>query len=388
MTDRRARIAAPVAALLLALGCATTAPPRLCGTTAFGIDVAFEGAAVATCEITPAGVAILTIRPEDPPPINVSPWFAFRLAGNPGPIRVRLEFEDGYARYWPKLSDDGKNWRPLSKRQVARSEDGTTMDLTIPGGRGVRWIAAQELLTGDDYDRWIAEFRAHSEVTVAVAGHSVQGRPIQVARTGAHPDSVVLLGRQHPPEVSGAIAMRHFVSAVLADTDLARRFRDRFSVIIAPLINPDGVARGHWRHNVNGVDLNRDWGPFSQPETQSIAGLLAELEGRGSTIRLMLDFHSTRSNLFYTQVPEDGARPLDFAREWLTRSRVRLPDYEFSHEARPPSGQANTKNYFFDRYGIAAITYEVGDETERSLIAGSAPVFAEEMMRLMLEHHP
>ena len=59
-----------------------------------------------------------------------------------------------------------------------------------------------------------------------------------------------MIGRQHPPEVTGAIAMHSFIDTVLADTDLARQFRDRFKLAIVPLMNPDGVAAGHWRHNV------------------------------------------------------------------------------------------------------------------------------------------
>jgi len=46
----------------------------------------------------------------------------------------------------------------------------------------------------------------------------------------------------------------------MGDSELAREFRRRFSIIMVPLLNPDGVVLGHWRHNVNGVDLNRDGG--------------------------------------------------------------------------------------------------------------------------------
>ena len=179
--------------------------------------------------------------------------------------------------------------------------------------------------------------------------------------------------------------MRSFVGAVLGDSALARSFRDRYSVIIIPLINPDGVALGHWRHNVNGVDLNRDWGTFTQPETQSVARLLESIERAGVSLELMLDFHSTRKNTFYTQLPEESASPVDFATAWLGRAKERLPDFEFKHDARARSGQANTKNYFFDTYGIPAITYELGDETDRQAIYDSTPVLAEEMMRAMLE---
>ena len=38
--------------------------------------------------------------------------------------------------------------------------------------------------------------------------------------------------------------------------------------------NPDGVDSGYWRHNSNGVDLNRDWIEFTQPETKAIKQFL------------------------------------------------------------------------------------------------------------------
>ena len=78
--------------------------------------------------------------------------------------------------------------------------------------------------------------------------------------------------------------------------------------------------------------------------------------------------------------PETG----DVGRIFL-EARERLPDYPFKHDARPVSERPTTKNYFYTRYGVPAITYETGDETDRDAITRSAVVFAEEMMRLMLE---
>jgi predicted deacylase len=159
-------------------------------------------------------------------------------------------------------------------------------------------------------------------------------------------------------------------------------------LIVLPLMNPDGVANGHARHNAGLADINRDWGPFTQPETSSVATLLDELADRGIEPRLMLDFHATKMSptmIFYTQVPEDDTDPPLFATNWLTRVKARLPDFEFTHDPRTPSGLDNTKNYFFSRYGIPAITYELGDEIERHLITEHTPVFAEEMMRVMLQ---
>src|SRR3546814_6550764 len=69
-----------------------------------------------------------------------------------------------------------------------------------------------------------------------------------------------------------------FVDELAADSPLARDFRERTLVIVLPLLNPDGVVEGNWRGNINGQDLNRDWGPFSQSETRRSEEHTSELQ--------------------------------------------------------------------------------------------------------------
>lgn len=390
-------IVARFATLLLALaifGCAPSidrvAPTnRFCENDYFLIDAQFEAGNFDACQVMEDGGFSITVLPEDSPPINNSPWYAFRVSPKrAGEVTVNLQIVDGDARYWPKISTDGRLWRPLDTSDVTRSEARDSFQFRLDVGESTLWVAAQELLTTAWYDSWIQELAAHDDIATRLLGRSVEGRPIHVAVTANRPEVVVLLGRQHPPEVTGAMAMHAFVDTVLGDSALAREFRDRFAIIIVPLMNPDGVVHGHWRHNVNGVDLNRDWGPFTQPETRSILPVLDTLDELGSNIRLMLDFHSTRSNLFYTQPVEESELAGNFASIWLSRAQQRLPNHEFTHDANETSEQANSKNYFFRRYGIPAITYELGDETDRNEIVRASPVFAQEMMRLLLEYPP
>ena len=136
------------------------------------------------------------------------------------------------------------------------------------------------------------------------------------------------------------------------------------------------------------MDLNRDWGPFTQPETQAVKSAIKPfLEGE-QRMAFFLDFHSTWKNLLYTQADDEMTSPPMFARDWLKAVDDRLDDdvYEFSREARHNSGKPISKNYMYDQFGISSITYEVGDHTNRSAIKTSATVFAEEMMTLLLRH--
>ena len=373
---------------LLGAGCVTVPPSNtFCESATFLIDRQFEGGNFHACSVADTTRAEILIRPEDDPPINRSPWYAFRVSSkSTETITVRLDFEHGYARYWPKLSTDGKSWTPAPPESVRRLDDDVAMEISLPPAEGPVWVSGQELITNPYYDEWVTELRDNDAVDLRVMGRSVMGRPIFVAESAPRPEVVYLIGRQHPPEVSGALAMRAFIRSVLGDSPLARQFRDRYTVVVIPLLNPDGIALGHWRHNVNGVDLNRDWGPFTQPETRGAADIVAAYDAAGARPALMLDFHSTRNSLFYTQLAEESSWRIDFATEWFRRFRERRPDFEFKHDPRPRSGQDNTKNFFFDRYRIPAFTYEIGDEEDRAAIEDTTPVFAEEMMRLLLEN--
>lgn len=350
------------------------------------VDDNFSGGNVGACEFSSNSVVSVVITPEDAPPINQSAWYSFRLSPRQASeFEISLRFVDGHARYLPKISEDGEHWATLGEDKYSISDDRSTLTIRLTERTDPLFVSAQELMVADDYERWMRKLAAHPELANKTLGRSIAGRPIQALVTQRRSEVVYLFGRQHPPEITGGMAMQRFVETVFADTPLAREFRARFMLILVPLINPDGVEAGHWRHNLGGRDLNRDWGPFTQPETQSIKRLIDELDADGISPKLMLDFHSTQRSRFYTQMPEDFDEELDFARDWLNRSRERMPEFDFLYDPRKPSGQENTKNFFFSTYHIPAITYEIGDEVDRELISSTTPIFAEEMMRVMLE---
>ena len=349
------------------------------------------------CDVNPANRFVFTIRPEkrtDPQgePINDSPWYGFRVdPKQAGAIRVSLNYENGRHRYQPKMSYDGVNWEvvPGSGKPEERSPK---YDLRIVMDGRPFFISAQEVFTSAAHDAWTAKIAKRSDVTQSIIGQSRDGYPIKMleVKTDANKKKpyVVWVGRQHPPEVTGALALLPFTEKVLDGSELSERFLNNFNLLVIPMMNPDGVKDGHWRFNKGGVDLNRDWGPFSQPETQAVKSAFQRFESGQDRIVFFLDFHSTWRNLFYTQADDEPATPPMFARDWLKAVDERLADnvYPFTREARHNSGSPISKNYMFDTYGISSITYEVGDHTPRSGIKISAKVFAEEMMKLLLKH--
>jgi len=397
-----------VSATLLLLGCQTVPAGQskglpefsgvaLCENGIAAISVNHATARINECTVGSSQKFELTIRPEKTvdtqgEPINNSAWYGFRV--DPiveSDIEVRLNYENGKHRYNPKLSYDGKNWTRLADDQVSKIGD-AKVDLNLAHDGRPFYISAQEIFTKSAHDAWSEKMASHDFVAMTAIGKSRDGYPIQMLEAKTEPSKekpyVVWVGRQHPPEVTGALALIPFTETVLGDSELAKRFLDHFNVLVVPMMNPDGVTDGHWRFNKGGMDLNRDWGPFTQPETQAVRDAFDRFENGGDEIAFFLDFHSTWRNLLYTQTDDEPTSPPMFARDWLANVEKNLDNniYEFTREPRANSGRPISKNYMYDRFGISSITFEVGDSTNREAIDISAKVFAEEMMKLLLKH--
>ncbi|MXO96572.1 peptidase M14 [Erythrobacter aquimaris] len=345
-----------------------------CSDGSVAIDTAFDAGALASCTVGDDGRISITLSPEDAPPINCSAWYAFRLHSNaPRVVGIDLNYTACGHRYEPKVSYDGVEWTYLDPAKVEVMEvEGTRMArLSIrTDGRPI-FVSAQEIIVPATYDAWLDGLEETGMVERETLGHSAEGRAIEIMYLGnpAAREQVVLVGRQHPPEVTGALAMFPFVETLLEHTELARRFRERFRVSAVPLLNPDGVVKGHWRHNTGGVDLNRDWGPFTQPETQLMRDVLVAIDNDPDRrLRLLLDFHSTGRDIFYTIPDELPTDPPLFTRDWLARYQDRMSGYEVTRDARHEVGRPISKAHAFDTYGVPAVTFELGDETDRTLI--------------------
>lgn len=357
-----------------------------CLASAFEVQDSFAGARRGTCKVTGDNSVQIAIRPESDGYINNSPWYAFKLVPSaPGDAVINIRYYGGNHRYAPKVSSDGLTWTPLDESNVTVSENRRDARVVVPLDGEPLFVAAQEVIPPMIYDAWNARISNEGGYSVGSAGTSLRGLNIPMFDTNPDGrDVLLLIGRQHPPEVSGAIAFFAFTEVILGDSDLATKFRERYRVIAVPMLNPDGVTGGNWRHNLDDTDLNRDWGPFKQPETAAVGELLDRIDAEGSRLRVFLDFHSTRENIFYTMTEETD--PPGFATEWLTRSDARIgDDYPFSERPGAPTNTVVAKNYIFLRYGIPSITYEVGDESDRVATRKAAVVFAEELMQLMLE---
>ncbi|NGP87650.1 M14 family metallopeptidase [Fodinibius halophilus] len=332
----------------------------------------------------------VVIEPENHP-INNSPWYAFKIWSDTNKtIDLQLKYKHGKHRYIPKLSNNGNQWRPIDTTKVRTDTTTGTATFELKVSAEPLWIAAQELLTWHSYRRWADSLASQHWVTLDTVGYSHQQRPIvkmNITQTEKDQSRGVLIitGRLHPPEVTGALASQIFINELTADTPLASQFRSEFEVWAYPFANPDGVQQGHWRHNAGGVDLNRDWKSFNQPETKAIRDDLAQI--KDDTLRKVyygIDFHSTDENIFYPINREIDTFPDDFTFHWIDSLKKAFPDYPVEVEAFDTSSPI-TKNWIYHTFGADGVTYELNDRANRDSLRTVTQKSARIIMRQLLD---
>ena len=340
-------------------------------------------------------IALITAENE---PINPSAWYAFKVWGNEKKtITLKLTYQNARHRYYPKLSKDGLNWTFLDAANYYEIDKGEELFgsgsqsraaiLNLEIGTDTLWVSAQELQTSQHVFQWMDEKAEAPFISVSEIGKSRQGRPLKCMHIGQGKDKQMLMviSRQHPPEVTGYLAMKAFIETVTADTKLAKKFRKKYDVYVVPLMNPDGVDNGHWRHNVGGVDLNRDWADFNQPETSAVRDFMREKAAKGGAFYFGIDFHSTWDDIYYTLPDSIESNLTGFTKKWLAATEAKLPGYK--PNVRPTTKLEPTfvsRNFFYVEFGAEALVFEIGDNTPRNFIKEKGKVSAEQLMEIIL----
>lgn len=337
-------------------------------------------------------------------PINPSPWYAFKVTSrSPKTIWVHLTYLNAKHRYFPKISRDGKTWqvvdstdcklikgpevKNLSFQENALSESAY---VRIHVDTKTTWIAAQELMTSPIVKNWSKELLKNTFVSSEIIGKSPQNRPFECLRIGqdnSESKIMIVIGRLHPPEVTGQFALQAFVESLCMDSELARKFRKEYTVYVVPMMNPDGVDHGHWRHNSGGIDLNRDWSDFNQPETQFVRDFLRKkLNGTQRKLYFGIDFHSTWDDIFYTNIPDKPSNMDGLIKRWFSALEQAIPDYKVNARGSKPDSGVISKAFFNKEFNAEALVYEVGDNTSRDFTILKSKTAAEKLMLLSLDY--
>jgi cytosolic carboxypeptidase protein 6 len=337
-------------------------------------------------------------------PINPSPWYAFKVsAKTPRTIWIHLTYLNAKHRYFPKISRDGKTWQTVDSTDCRLEKDTVSKTRTfqenalsefayvrIRVDERPLWVAAQELMTSKTVSDWTKILRKNSFVSKEIIGKTAQNRPLTAIRIGENKDDskiMIVIGRLHPPEVTGQLAMQTFVETLCENSETAQKFRQNYTVFVVPMMNPDGVDNGHWRHNSGGIDLNRDWADFNQKETQIVRDFLRKkLNGTNRKLYFGIDFHSTWDDIFYTNTVEKPTNMDGLIKQWFAELEKAIPNYKVNARPSKIAPGVISKAFFNREFNAEALVYEVGDNTPRDFTVLKSKTAAEKLMLLALEY--
>jgi len=348
----------------------------------------FDGAHLNGFQKENDSTAILIINPENIP-INNSAYYAFKTwSDTPKVFYYKFQYPKGYKhRYIPKIRINN-NWSIIDSTSIFKKDSIVTIKLNLT--KEVITIAAQEVQSSLDVFNWYSDLARGKQhiVSIKSAGKSTLGRNLPVLDIGLGDkkgkEIIVLLTRQHPPEVTGFFAYQYFVETLLNGSELSNNFLSRYRVLAFPIMNPDGVDLGHWRHNAGGVDLNRDWSVYNQPEIkQTVKFINKAVKKSSSKLILGLDFHSTWYDVFYTNKERKNTTLPQFNDDWFKALENNIPNYKVNDQPGK-STRPVSKGWFLYAHNATGITYEIGDKTSKDSIKQISRISAEQMMRILL----
>lgn len=331
------------------------------------------------------------ILPENTP-INKSPWYGFRIwSDTKSKIQLNIDYGEDYRhRFIPKISFDGIEWEVMADSLYTMDSLSGSVMLDLELDTQSLWISAQENLNQAYINAWMDSLATKSNVSLKQVGESVLGNPIPLItiKEESAQKSILFIGRQHPPEVpGGTMALIDFVDYIMTDSERTNAFRKYFEVLVFPLLNPDGVDEGHWRHNANGKDLNRDWIAFTEPETRAVRDYLLNADGSIKESRAFafgIDFHTSYTGpflLILDTIPK-SVEPI-ITNKWIEQIAWQS---EEELDIRPrPQVKPYCYNWMINAFEMEAVTYEEGDEVDRTLVHERASLYASVLVDLLLE---
>lgn len=329
-------------------------------------------------------------------PVNSSPWYAFKLwADTIKNVQLKITYSEGVShRYFPKISNDKITWNAIDSidyladtASIAKGESPKFCTGSLTLSTDTVWISAQEIISAGDINSWSGKLAEKPFVKMQEIGKSFEGRTINLLQIG-NPESkklMMVLSRQHPPEITGWLAMKWFIETLCEENSVAEKFRDEFCVFVVPMVNPDGVDNGHWRHNSGGIDLNRDWEDFNQPETRAIRDFMQKKVAEGGKFYFAIDFHSTMEDIYYTIDPKLKGNMPGLVPDLINSVAEEIEGYEpniRTNDLNEP--KISSTSFFFYNFGAEAVTYEIGDATSRELIRKKGELTAKKLMDLVM----
>lgn len=221
--------------------------------------------------------------------------------------------------------------------------------------------------------------------TIGTIGMSSQGRAINAYYFGSGATAVLYTGAIHGSESSTKSLMDRWIQDLEAK---APTIPAHITVVVVPVINPDGLARGG-RTNARNVDLNRnfataDWQkdittvgnqPFpggggdvamSEPETKAISTLAQRLHPK-----VILSYHSIGGMIAANQAGNSTGLAAKYSQLSGYRNITGQSDATFEYSV---TGTAD--DWYAQALGVPSLLIELGSHTYHQFERNQAAMWA------------
>lgn len=118
---------------------------------------------------------------------------------------------------------------------------------------------------------WISPAVEAGMILPERVGASAEGRPITLYSYGSGPVRVLLWSQMHGDEPTATMALADMIDLfrLRSDHPTVRLIRDRLTVLMIPMLNPDGAER-FTRRTAQRIDVNRDALRLESPEARTL----------------------------------------------------------------------------------------------------------------------
>ena len=198
----------------------------------------------------------------------------------------------------PLISYDRKTWTHISDVEYDRTEP--HLRLKIAPKAATFWIAHTPPYTNEHLQALRKSIKREQ-----IIGKSAGGRDLYLWTIGEGAKTAWLMFRQHSWESGTSWVGEGAVRALLENSH-------GITWKIMPFADPDGVARGGVRFNVNGYDLNRNWDTIDPKLTPEIAAqhkAIGDWIRSGRAIDFFLSLHNTET-AEYLEAPPGPMPPI------------------------------------------------------------------------------
>lgn len=311
-------------------------------------------------------------------------WYYFRVDGAPSqPLTLDIVNLPGEYNYQPNpgavtkdtppvISYDGTHWEHVTTFEYDPTEPKLVLHIQPRGKRF--WIAHCAPYTNQTLATLRNDIRKNPDFHEEIIGKTAGGRDL-VLWTITHGNdnsrkTIWLMFRQHSWESGSSWVGDAAVRTLLAPDAPSQDLRNRIIWKILPLCDPDGVARGGVRFNVNGYDLNRNWDvtdPARMPEITAQREAVRKWLQSGNHVDFFLSLHNTETGEYLEGPPDNGGngkfKPLaERVFRTLSSETTFAPTRPLSYAAETTTagkpGRMNVSQGLYKDFGIPGFIME------------------------------